>query len=112
MARTVTRIRRQQDGADRYGNATYVETEAEISGAMFAPERDSTEVITVGRTTLSSKPTLYWLKQHPDITSADRMRVDGVEYDIDGIPSPWFDDLGGTDVGGLVVTLSRVEEAP
>lgn len=112
MARVVTRIRRQQSGVDRYGNPTYTTAELAIPGALFAPERDSTEVITVGSTTLSSKPTLYWLKQHPDITSSDRVRVDGVEYDVDGTPSPWRDDLGGTDVGGLVVTLSRVEEAP
>ena len=110
MARTVTRIRESDTGAtDDYGNPIVTETETDIDGALFAPERDSSEVITVGRTTVSSKPTLYWFKERPDITEHDRVRVDGVEYEVDGKPAPWVDDLGGTDVGGLVVTLKRVD---
>lgn len=111
MARVATRIRREQTGVDRYGDPVFETTELDIPGAMFAPERDrdSTEVVTVGRTTIPSKPTLYWYKTRPDIRADDKLRVDGVEYDVDGIPAPWRDDLGGTDVGGLVVTLKRVE---
>lgn len=109
MGRTVTRIRDVDSGAtDDYGNPILTETEADIDGAMFAPERDGSEVITVGRTTISSKPTLYWYKERPDITEHDRIRVDGDMYEVDGRPAPWSDDLGGTAVGGLVVTLKRV----
>lgn len=108
MGRTVTRVRRVESGVDRYGNPTYTTSEVEIPGALFSPERDSSDVIAVGRTTVSSKPTLYWFMEKPDIRPDDVLRVDGLEYEVDGIPSPWSDDLSGGPVGGLVVTLKRV----
>jgi len=107
--RTVTRLREVDAGTtDDYGNPVVTVTEVDIPGAMFAPERDSSEVIEVGRVQVPSKPTLYWYKTRPDITEHDQVRVDGDVYDVDGRPSRWQDDLGGTDVGGLVVTLKRV----
>ena len=108
MARTVTRLRNEQTGVDRYNNPVYSTVEVDIPGALFSPERDSSDVITVGRTTISSKPTLYWFMEKPDIRADDRLRVDGLEYEVDGIPAPWTDDLSGSAVGGLVVTLKRV----
>lgn len=108
MGRTVTRIRRVASGTDRYNNPTFTTEETNLPGALFAPERDSGEVIQVGRTIVSSKPTLYWFRDWPDVRADDVLRVEGVEYEVDGAPAPWSDDLGGTDVGGLVVTLRRV----
>lgn len=105
----VVRLRNEVTGTDRYGNPEYGTTEAALPPALFSPERDSSEVIAVGRVTVSTKPTVYWLKQRPDVRAEDRLRVNGVEYDVDGAPAAWSDDLGGTDVGGLVVTLKRVE---
>jgi len=109
MGRTITRLRNQQAGTDRYGNPVFTRTPTAIPGAMFAPERDSGDRVEVGREMVPTKPTLYWLKTHPDIRSDDVLVVDGVEYEVDGIPSAWRDDLSGTDLGGLVVTLRRVE---
>jgi hypothetical protein len=103
----VVRLREEQTGTDRYNDPEYGTTEVELPPALFSPERDSSELITVGRVSLSEKPTLYWHKVQPDVRADDRLRVDGVEYDVDGVPSRWNDDLGGTDVGGLVVTLKR-----
>jgi len=109
MGRTITRLRHEQTGTDRYGNPAFERVPTLIPGAMFAPERDSGERIEVGREMVPFKPTLYWLKSHPDIRSDDVLVVDGVEYEVDGIPSAWRDDVSGTDLGGLVVTLRRVE---
>ena len=109
MGRTVTRLRNEQAGVDRYNNPVFERVATDIPGAMFAPERDSTELVEVGRVRVPFKPTLYWLRSHPDVRSDDLLVVDGVTYEVDGIPSVWRDDLSGTDLGGLVVTLKRVE---
>lgn len=109
MGRMVTRLRGVQTGVDRYNNPVYEVEEADIPGGLFAPERDSQESVEVGRQRVPFKPTLYWLRQHPDIVASDQIRVDGVVYDVDGTPSVWRDDLGGSSLGGLVVTLKRVE---
>ena len=109
VGRTVTRLRGEQTGVDRYNDPVFDTVETDIPGALFAPERDSGESVEVGRERVPFKPTLYWLKSHPDIVHTDRIRVDGVVYEVDGIPSAWRDDLSGTDLGGLVVTLKRVE---
>lgn len=109
MSRTVTRLRGEETGVDRYGNPVVEVTELDIDGALFAPERDSAESVEVGRQQSPSRPTLYWLRQHPDIVRTDQIRVDGVVYDVDGEPAVWRDDLGGSSLGGLVVTLKRVE---
>jgi hypothetical protein len=108
MGRTVTRLRNEQTGVDRYNNPVFEKVPTDIPGALFAPERSSGEVITVGRVVLTSAPTLYWLKERPDIAADDQIEVDGVVYDVDGKPAAWTDDLGGSDLGGLVVTLKRV----
>lgn len=109
MGRTVTRRRRTASGTDRYGNPTFTTLDTDIPGALFAPERSSEEVVAVGRNMVPSKPTLYWLRDEPDIRRDDVILVDGAVYEVDGIPSVWRDDLSGTDLGGLVVTLKRVE---
>ena len=107
MGRTVTRLRNEQTGVDRYNNPVYSTVEADIPGALFDPG-SSGETVTVGRAVLTSTPTLYWLREWPDLVAGDRVRVDGVVYEVEGRPAAWTDDLSGTDLGGLVVTLRAV----
>lgn len=107
--RTVTRLRGEQTGVDRYNQPVLMVVETDIPGALFAPERESAESVEVGRQQVPAKPTLYWLREWPDIVRTDQIRVDGVVYDVDGEPSVWRDDLGGSSLGGLIVTLKRVE---
>lgn len=101
---TVTRIRETATGAvDRYGNPITTDVETDIEGAAFAP-KGLPELTPVGRVITNEAPTLYF-RYVPDIIAADRMRVRGVEYRVDGVPAEWRDPWGST-VGGLVVTLA------
>lgn len=104
----IIRIRRVQDGTDRYGNPTYVDEEAVLpEWAGFAPEQASSEPVTVGREAVFVKPSLYFPGQWPDLTDTDRVRVRGHTYQVVGVPAEWRSPWSG--FGGLVVTLERVE---
>lgn len=102
----VTRIRREQVGVDRYGNAVYETAETPIGElALFAP-RDVIPALEVGRSPTIVEPSLYWLNEFPDIREDDRVRVRGVEYEVLSIPAEWR----GSGVGGLVVKLRDSNE--
>ena len=105
---TVTRVRQVADGVDRYGNPTFSEVEEDFGGAFFAPEQSSSEALAVGRTVVTVSPTLYFPKAWPDIASGDAVRVRGERFEVDGVPADWRDPWG-TALGGLVVTLKRVQ---
>lgn len=77
-------------------------TEEQMPGALFAPGR-TTEPVQPGVAAVAYAPTLYWPDQHPDITPADRLVVEGVTYDVDGAPARW--------PSGTSVTLRATEGA-
>ena len=106
---TVTRIRATQTGVDRYGNPTTTDAELDIDGAFFAPEQKSSEPVEVGRSAVIVEPTLYFPGLWPDLTERDRVRVRSHEYEVDGVPADWRNPWGTSALGGLVVTLKRVE---
>lgn len=102
----VTRIRRVQSGVDRYNNPVYAVVESEIEElALFAP-RDVIPATEVGRSPIVVEPTLYWFKSWPDVVASDRVRVRGVEYEVQSVPADWR----GTSVGGLTVKLKDSTE--
>lgn len=101
---TVTRIRETVTGEDRYHNPTTTDVETSIEGAFFAPA-GSPELVASDRVTVSEAPTVYWLKEWPDVIATDRLRVRGVVYRVDGNPLDWRDPWGTTE-GGLVVKLA------
>lgn len=97
----VIRLRREQTGVDRYNSPIYETVEAVIPElALFAP-KDVIPAVEVGREPTIVEPTLYWHQAWPDITASDRVRVRGVEYEINAVPAAWR----GRTVGGLVVKL-------
>ncbi|QCB93302.1 phage head completion protein [Cellulomonas shaoxiangyii] len=104
----VVRLRDVATGVDPYGNPVETTTETAIPGAFFAPEQASRESTEVGRESVTIKPSLYFPKSWPDITARDRVRVRGREYAVDGEPADWRSPWGSS-LGGLVVTLQRVE---
>lgn len=110
LGETVTRIRAgAQTGTDAFGQPVYgPDVETTIDGAMFAPG-GSSESVEVGREAVVTAPTLYFRAAWPDIVETDRIRVRGVEYDVDGRPADWRDPFGTDGPGGLVVTLKAVE---
>lgn len=97
----VTRLRREQAGVDRYNNPTYETTETVLEDlALFAPKH-TIPALEVGRAPVVVEPTLYWFNRWPDVVASDRLRVRGVEYEVQSVPSDWR----GEGVGGLVVVL-------
>jgi len=103
----VTRLRREQTGQDRYGNPLFELVESVIPDlALFAP-KDVIPAQEVGRSPVVVEPTLYWFKAWPDIRADDRVRVRGVEYEVQSIPAEWR----SRTVGGLAVKLRDSTEA-
>lgn len=97
----VTRIRREKTGEDRFRNPIYSDIESDIAElALFAP-KDVIPAIEVGRSPVVVEPTLYWFKAWPEIRADDRVRVRGIEYEVQSVPADWR----GPSVGGLVVKL-------
>lgn len=97
----VTRLRRVQVDTDRYGNPVYGTTETVIPElALFSPKH-LIPALEVGRSPVVVEPTLYWFQVWPDVTASDRLRVRGVEYEVQSIPADWRSE----NVGGLVVVL-------
>lgn len=102
----VTRLRREQSGEDRYGNAIYSEASFDIEElALFAP-KDVIPAQEVGRLPVIVEPTLYWFNAWPDIRAEDRVRVRGVVYEVESIPADWR----GSTAGGLVIKLRDSSE--
>lgn len=97
----VTRLRREQTGVDRYGNPTYGTTATDIPElALFAPKH-TIPALEVGRAPVVVEPTVYWFQVWPDVVASDRLRVRGVEYEVQSVPADWRSE----NVGGLVVVL-------
>lgn len=102
----VTRLRRERSGQDRYGNPIYSVIEAELPEmALFAP-KDVIPAQEVGRSPVVVEPTLYWPDAWPDIRADDRLRVRGLEYEVEAIPAEWR----GQTAGGLTVKLRDSSE--
>lgn len=106
--RTVTRVRSTPGGWDADGDPVAGEvTETDIDGVLLAPRTDLTTMtetddrarhgVVVGYTALFPAGT--------DIDRHDRIRVDGVLWDVDGEPGHWV----GHRVGGVQVALRRGE---
>lgn len=104
----VTRLRRVQSGADRYGNPVYSESSESLPEARFAP-RDVIPAAEPGREPVVVEPSLYWRGLWPDVSAGDRLVVRGVTYDVTAVPAEWR----GQSVGGLVVKLrAAIEGVP
>lgn len=101
----VSRLRKQQDGMDRYGDPIFVEVESRLPRALFAPGGVS-EPVEPGRAPVVTEPTLYWRRQWPDVQASDRLKVRGRVYEVEGEPADWR----GRSVGGLAVRLRRAAE--
>lgn len=103
---SVTRMRREQIGVDRYQNPVYSIVETPIAElALFAP-KDVIPSLEVGRSPVVVEPSLYWPDSWPDITASDRVRVRGIEYEVLSVPAEWR----GESIGGLVVKLKDSTE--
>lgn len=103
----VTRRRRQQTGADRYGNPVYELVDVVLGETAAFDPGGSREPVEVGRTPTVTTPKLYFT-QWPDLVKTDLVVVRGEVFQIEGDPADWRNPWG-SDVGGMVVELERAE---
>ncbi|MCL2089848.1 MAG: hypothetical protein FWH11_01250 [Micrococcales bacterium] len=111
MSETVVRIRPSTTvvGRDAFDQPVLAgPDEAEIPGALVAPKGSTTVVSQPGREPVLTATTLYFRRSSPDIAPGDRVRVRGVEHDVDGEPAAWPPRRPGGP-SGLVVTLRDPE---
>ena len=104
---TVTRLR-GTPVVDPYsgqptGLAWVTPAELAIPGVGVEP-RPSGEPVADARNATTSGFTLYGIPAGTDITPADRMRVRGVVYDVDGDPATWRNPYTGWAPGYVVQT--------
>lgn len=107
MARldAVTRLRREQVGEDRWREPIFDLVETELPGARYAP-KDVIPAPTPDREPVVIEPTLYWLREWPDVVASDLLRVRGIVFEVQTDPAEWR----GSTVGGLVVKLRDTRE--
>lgn len=101
----VVRIRSTAGALDRYGNPTTTDAEVTLEGAAFDPG-GSLEPVEVGRAAVVTSPKLYF-RSAVDVTAADRMRVRGVTYTVEGNPALWVSPFTAA-TAGMVVELRAV----
>lgn len=108
ISETVTILRRQQTGTDRYGKAVYgwPEPGEDVQVLGFAPE-PSQEPNEVGRRAVITNWTLY-LPTGVSLGPFDRVRARGITYEVDGDVGDWRNPYTGSRPG-LQVALKRVE---
>lgn len=104
----VTRRREQQTGEDRYGDPIYETVDTVLPERAGFDPGGTREPVGVGREQVVTEPKLYFLKQHPDLTTEDQVIVRGLVFDIEGIPADWRSPFGSS-VGGTVVELKVVD---
>lgn len=98
---TVVRIRTTSTTTNRY-NVEVPDDEAEKRIRTLAPAEPvfSAEPDEVGRVRRVQTGWKVYLDECEDVTSADQLRVRGIDYNVDGEPESWMG-------GGLVVHCTR-----
>lgn len=85
----VMRRRRGLASKDQYGNPVPGQWEdVALPPAVFAPAT-STEPIRAGAMPVTVPAALYWRNTTIDVTAEDHLIVDGIEYRVEGRPSPY-----------------------
>lgn len=90
---------------DRYGEPLPgADVERDEPRAWFAPT-STAEAVTSGEDRVITAAAVYW-RRSVDVTAADRVRVRGVVYTVEGDPAVW---VRGGRVVGTVAQLRHVE---
>lgn len=98
FGRTVTVLRDSPGGFDAYGDpATSTTARVVIESCAIAP-RYSNEPTERGRQGVIVGLSVY-APAGSDITSTDRLEIDGVAYVIDGEPAEWINPFTGSRPG-------------
>lgn len=102
--RNATVVRLRGKTLDKYGDPTGSDAEVELEGCAVAP-RVSGDVDDRGRQGVVVGLSLY-APHGTDLLHTDRVKVDGVVYEIDGEPGAWKSPFSGWEAG-IEVALKR-----
>lgn len=106
FGREIVLLRRSPSTTDDYGDQTGVATEETVIGA-FAPggsaEANGTGVVI-------SHPTVYLPPGIAHLSAIDAVKVDGVLYEVDGLPIVWQNPMSGWTPGVEVRLVARESE--
>lgn len=103
---TVTRVRREATGTDRYGNPTYSDTVTAVDGAAVG-DPSFTEPAEVGRDSVEADLVLYWPGREVDGRADDAWIVRGDRFESVG-PAFWWRNPWTQVTSGTVVRLKAV----
>jgi hypothetical protein len=97
-APVIVRVRSTPGGVDEYGDPVAgTTTETTLAGAYVAP-RESDEITNRGRAGVIVGLTLF-APYDTDLRHNDRIKVDGVLYDIEGEPGRWRNPFTDWEAG-------------
>lgn len=99
----ITVVRRTRAQPDALGNDTWTSQETVVQGA-YNP--GSSFELVQGQDLLTVQPTVY-LPAGTPIAASDRVKVDGLTYEVDGSPREWRSPFSAWQPG-VEIKLKRV----
>ncbi|MCB2411794.1 hypothetical protein LGT39_02885, partial [Demequina sp. TTPB684] len=91
-----------------YGKPTKTPVDVVLDQRPAFDPGGSREPVEVGRTQTVTTPKLYFVESVVDIADKDEVLIAGKRYTVQGDPADWPDPFG-SEVGGVVVELQRVD---
>lgn len=104
LGETVVLLRQTQSGRDSHGNPVWSTIEHPVEGCAVWPTGSTEQV--QGQDQTSERLTVL-APYGTDVNAIDQVRVRGLVYEVEGLPSSWRSPLTGTRAG-VEVRLERV----
>jgi hypothetical protein len=89
---TVTLVKRILSGQDANGNDTYTEKTLQVSNVVFVPGGASENLTFADQTNTIEQ---FYLPWGTDVNTYDAIIFQGIEYEIQGVPSQWVSPFSG-----------------
>lgn len=91
-AQTITLLRRVLSGRDEFGNDTYTDARAQVSGCVVQPAGSSEQI---DFTELVSSDITVFIPYGTDVSPLDALLINGVTYEVRGVPQQWRSPFSG-----------------
>ena len=89
---TVTLVKRTLAGQDANGNDVYTEKNLQVPNTVFVPSSASENLTFTDQTTTMET---FYLPWGTDVNAYDAIIFQGIEYEIQGVPSQWVSPFSG-----------------
>lgn len=91
-AQTITVLRRVLAEPDQYGNDTYTDAAVQVSGCVVQPAGSNEQTQFTDQ--ISTDITVF-MPYGTDVSPLDALVINGVKYEIQGIPQQWRSPFSG-----------------